>query len=170
MKYKCNCGHLISDSTDFMYNKAHFVADQDWEDLQDALEVNPDPRKRQDIARDLCRRTLMECGSCGRLLVEDLAYKPHFYVPEDPQRGLLQSRHGERWKRHLRGHYRSTANPSGELWWGSGQADSGFLQFEDWNALERAYFEVFERLKKGEILRNAFLEKDGERLHDWPKI
>ena len=29
------------------------------------------------------------------------------------------------------------------------------------------YYEVFERLKSGNLLRGAFLNKDGDRIHEW---
>jgi hypothetical protein len=87
MKITCACGALLSDSTDFLSNKAHVVADQDYFDYLDAV---PAQRQRR------YERALYQCYECGRLLLQGRAgdgQRYTFFTPDDPgaAKGALRS-------------------------------------------------------------------------------
>ena len=96
MKIECHCGALIIDQTDALSNKAHFIPDQAWDGVQEALETEVvDPLAGRRLARDgayhrargiLSRavRGIWQCGECGRLYVDDPGRKLHCFAPETP--------------------------------------------------------------------------------------
>jgi hypothetical protein len=183
MKIGCTCGSTISDQTDFLSYKAHFIADQDWYDVVDAAEGselavtyrNDQPSGTSSMARHrLWRwsREMWQCKACGRLYVEDHDYAIQGFTPDEasPPHNLLRSIHGDRWKRPLVGGWRTWIKdgPKGELWWGFGDAEEGFEQFEQWEQLEERYHEVFRRLLDKDILRSALLRYGDRTVHEWP--
>jgi hypothetical protein len=184
MKISCACGSTISDNTDFLSYKARFVADQDFYDVVDASEGSEitvsyrddEPAGTSSVARHrLWRwsRTMWQCTTCGCIWLEDHEHGIRGFTPIESStpHNLLRSIHEDRWKRPLVGAWRTwiTDGPKGELWWGFGDAEEGFEQFERWEQLEQRYHEVFRRLLDKEILRSAFL-RDGDRMvHEWPR-
>ena len=167
MKIKCKCGAKIFDSTDFMSNKAYLVPDQDLEDLQSLQsEVEKSPEIDLDPISKYSK-TIYQCYECNRLILE-LNNEYHFFSADgsDKSKNALRSVFGEKWKRHLRGHW---TNGKGELWWGFGVEDEGLdFDINSWDELSKRYYEVFERLKSNDLLRDSFLRKDGEMVHEWP--
>lgn len=165
MKIYCKCGSPISDSSDFLYNKAHLVPDQDIEDLQNAIE--------QSRAADLdtiwkYSKTIYQCAECDRLILK-LNDEYHFFGADEPEKSkyAVRSVFGESWQRPLRGNW---SNGKGSLWWGGGVEDQGFdFDIKSWDDLSQSYYEAFERLKDNRVLRDSFLQKDGEILHEWPE-
>lgn len=89
---------MISDHTDCLPYKAHFVADQDWFGVFDALDqIVADVaagRMTADDAQTAVRRAcvkasrqMYQCGKCGRLLVADLKHNLHSYAPSSDTDG-----------------------------------------------------------------------------------
>ena len=126
MKIQCECGNVISDSTDYLPYKAHFVADQDWfellenidkrvSNLVEAVRLLQDEKAASEIAMraimairgDIGKATRLvyQCPNCGRLLVDDVQYHSQIFVPQDESvpKNLFRSKEGEKWKRPLRG-------------------------------------------------------------------
>lgn len=86
MKFRCTCGEILRDQTDYLPYKARLVADEDWFDLVDILdELTARGARDPD---ELTRRTLhawrdvFQCPACGRLylLAGD---QLHEFVPAD---------------------------------------------------------------------------------------
>ena len=82
MKLRCECGELIPDQTDSLSYKAHFLPDQDWFVVFDAIDRivadAAEGRMKVDDAQTMVRRiqlkasrTMYQCRQCGRLLVND---------------------------------------------------------------------------------------------------
>ena len=115
MKIQCECGNVISDSTDYLPHKAHFVADQDWFDLleniyervsnlveavrllQDEKAVSENVMRaimviRGDIGK--ATRLIYQCTHCGRLFVDDIQYHSQIFVPQNEAvpKNLLSSK------------------------------------------------------------------------------
>jgi hypothetical protein len=195
MKIYCTCGNTIYDQTDAISYKASFVADQDYEDLCDAIErhiqtlaatLRSKPVKApaaetavgrvmmdvRQALRTYARRTMYQCSACGRLYVDDRSSASQIFVPADADvpKNLLRSVHGDAWKRPLRGRWNDgeDAPTKGELWWGFGDTEEGYERFDDWDTLQRRYLDVFARLRGRDILRDALLQRGGEILHQWP--
>ena len=164
MKIHCKCGSSVSDSSDFLYNKGYLVPDQDLEDLQGELEESSEV----DLGTIWkYSKTIFQCGECGRLILK-LNNEYLFFSADEPEKSkyAIRSVFGENWKRHLRGNW---CNGKGSLWWGGGVMDQGFdFDVRSWDDLSERYFEAFERLRGNEVLRNSFLRKDGEMVHEWP--
>jgi len=163
MKIHCKCGASISDSSDFIYNKGYLVPDQDLEDLQSEIENTKEVNLGTIWKHS---KTMFQCHECGCLILE-LNDEYHFFSADNPDKSknALRSVFGEKWKRHLRGNWH---NGKGSLWWGSGVKDQGYdFNVEDWDDLLKRYYEVFERLKDEDILRDSFLSKDGDMVHKW---
>lgn len=162
MKFTCRCGALITDTTDFLPNKAYLIADQDLEDFFDAPEPIFAKMGRFD-------RLIHQCDDCGRLWVDD-ASRRHMtsFRPEDGTDRVLASRFGAAWKAVLIGQWRSDRE-SGTLFCGSAVKDQGlWREFGRWEELERAYREEFEARHAAGTLRAARLGKDGAWVHEWP--
>ncbi len=83
MKIVCECGALIVDQSDCLPHKAHFIADQEWDGLFEAIDAvvqqaglgaNSDEaicmRVRELIGR--ASRPAWQCAACGRLYLDDL--------------------------------------------------------------------------------------------------
>ncbi|MCU0494734.1 MAG: hypothetical protein MUD01_24370 [Chloroflexaceae bacterium] len=194
MKIYCECGHIISDQTDYISYKARFVADQDYFDLQEAVEMHikelvaaitgspPEQRSTAaaaeemvenvyDTIRSYMRRAIYQCSACGRLFVDDAQFNSQVFVPNDSvPHNLMRSMHGDQWKRPLRGLWKEwqTDPDKGELWWGFGDAEQGYEHFDNFETLQEKYFEVFTRLHAKGILRDAHLRKGEEMIHQWP--
>jgi hypothetical protein len=104
MKTRCECGETITDQTDYLPYKAHFISDQDWFGVFDAIDQIVSEvatgRMTIDDAQTAVRRThltasrhMYQCGKCGRLLVVDLQRKVNIYAPtsDTDSRQILRS-------------------------------------------------------------------------------
>ncbi len=197
MKIFCECGHVIYDQTDYISYKASFISDQDSYDLRGeiekqikklvtSLEYNASNKidinelvedAMIDISENIIsyysRRTIYQCSGCGRLFIDDAQFHTHVFIPQDNsvQKNLMRSIEGDKWKRPLRGHWQECLNKTGkgELSWGFGDEEEGYERFNDFEALKKRYFEVFARLQEKGILRDTFLRKGTEMLHQWPE-
>ncbi len=164
MKLRCPCGNRLYDNSDFQSHKAYLIAEQDEEDFVTVLGADSDLNWD---AFEKYSRAIYQCERCGRLLIlrdQDVLT----FAPDTPERSaqVLRSVEGENWRRHLRGRW---SNGKGEVWWGFGVEDEGFeTQFQTWEEVASTYFEVFERLKSNNILRDCFLVKEGSTVHKWP--
>ncbi len=97
MKFRCQCGNVISDNTDFIPYKARLVADEDWEKFEEACAKwkSDAPVKERDIAgREVNRlsRTIYQCMECGILWTERSG-RVMFFKPGDEtvSKSLLRS-------------------------------------------------------------------------------
>jgi hypothetical protein len=196
MKIFCECGHVIYDQTDYISYKASFISDQDSSDLRDEIEEQIKKLVRKieraasnkididELVEDTIinvsdaidkydRRNIYLCLGCGRLFVDDAQFKLHVFIPQDDSvpKNLVRSIEGDKWKRPLRGHWQECVNKTGkgELSWGFGDEEEGYERFDDFEALKKRYFEVFARLQEKGILRDTFLRKGTEMLHQWPE-
>jgi hypothetical protein len=161
MKIRCSCGEVIVDQTDYISNKARLIADQDWEDFL----VGAGNTGKADWSLS---RAIYQCGACGRLYVDDQDGNLRSFLPEENALNILSSVKKENWKRPLIGSWDDNRKPpytKGYLWvWSTQPANNAF---DDWNELEKAYFDEFRKLKELGHLRSALLRKNGEDKHVW---
>jgi hypothetical protein len=90
MKIACPCGATIFDSTDGLPHKAHFVPDQHWNEVWDAIEAaieaaGPGDKEAAFMA---VRRRLVplfrlawQCATCGRLYLDEPGGDPREFLP-----------------------------------------------------------------------------------------
>jgi hypothetical protein len=165
MKIRCKCGALILDSTDYINNKGYVVPDQDLEDFENEV----GKVEEEDLLETILKysKTIYQCYECSRLILE-LNNEYHFFSADDPDKSesALRSVFGEKWKGCLRGNWFD--NKGTILWDGAIEDEIFDFNMRDWDELSKRYFEAFEKLKHLEILRDSFLRKDGEMLHQWP--
>lgn len=170
MKFKCPCGHVIGDQTDFLPYKGYLIADQDWEDLFEAVDAPATETPRHDWWPSLFR-TVYQCAECQRLFIEDRDFDLVCFEPqsEENTEHFLGSIAGPKWKRVLVGRWYDVpvvkTAPKGVIDYSHFETEQEL--HNEWDAMEKAYYECFERLKREKILRFALLRKNGDLLHDW---
>ena len=78
MKIVCTCGAVILDSTDALPHKAHFVPDQAWSVVWDAIDEAIEGSGSKEAALMSVRRRIgplfrlaWQCPACGRVYLDD---------------------------------------------------------------------------------------------------
>ncbi|WP_428390660.1 hypothetical protein [Lichenicoccus sp.] len=154
MHFLCPCGHVIRDQTDCLPYKARYVADQDYADL-DRMTAEQIDNAYWDYHREM-----YQCQKCGRLFLEDqhsqqlLAFKPE----DHDQVRALGSIRGREYKVSLEGNWYKMNETPGVLKWGdSGDLLGASERFDQWDDLQRRYFEIKDVLTRENRLRYAQL-------------
>ena len=92
MKIQCPCGELVHDAGDGLPNKAHFIADQDWEAFWEAVDAaversGPSPRAKEAAVMRLrglgVFRQAWQCRHCGRLHLDDTPSTVRTFAPDE---------------------------------------------------------------------------------------
>lgn len=94
MKITCRCGEIILDQTDYLPHKAHFIPDQEWfnvlDAIDEAIEKSGPSAKEKEAAcmriRSLLRalaRSAWQCSACGCIYADDQDRKLHLLIPGD---------------------------------------------------------------------------------------
>lgn len=89
---RCECGEIVVDGADDLPHKAHFIPNQDWFRVFEAVdeilgEVSAGSMTMSDAkmavrrAHLVASRMMWQCGNCGRLLVSDCDRKVNVYAP-----------------------------------------------------------------------------------------
>ena len=161
-KISCTCGNIISDSSDFISNKAHFIADQDYFDFFDTIE-HKDWEEVTDMAFSFFQE-IFQCPQCGNILIFRDGQR-HDFQPVDPSKSsdILRSYLKEKWRGMIAANYRKER---GEIFWHT-NLESGFRQGLSLDELKELYFRKFEQLHKHNILRHSFLRINGEITHEF---
>jgi hypothetical protein len=90
MKIDCRCGARISDATDCLPHKAHFVSDQDWNAMWDAIDEaleNSGPGDKEAVLMTTRRRIgslfrlAWQCRACGRVYMDDQSGELREFLP-----------------------------------------------------------------------------------------
>jgi hypothetical protein len=100
MKFKCSCGHLIRDQTDFLSYKAHVIGDKDYNRFHELIDeaIESDDENREKICMNLryatvkMRRSAWECTDCGRLYFDDAKGELVEYTPRNGKRNRVFDR------------------------------------------------------------------------------
>ena len=177
MHFLCPCGNIIRETSDCLSYKAGILADQDEEELWEILEKAEKPHSEElNIAIEvmrLFRRNIYQCPNCGRLFLENAAdgYELVCFEPAEPANTrMLISEYGEDWRGYL---YADWNDPkpyySEHKGYISPICNVKFddLIFDDYEAFERRYFEIFNEMKSRNILRRAALNVNRETKHKW---
>ncbi|WP_166831384.1 hypothetical protein [Thalassoroseus pseudoceratinae] len=97
MKISCHCGKKILDATDALPHKAYLIPDQVWFEVYDSLDEhvvdsvsegtldNEDAKMRMRQIISSRARLMWQCGSCGRLYIDDNAGRLQCFVPANPE-------------------------------------------------------------------------------------
>jgi len=180
MKIMCECGHLISDSTDYLPHKAHLISDQDWFDFLDEVDfaIEKSGPSKIDKEQALMKirslaskitKLVYQCNQCGNVFFDNNPFRMEVFKPsnESVNKKLLRSVHGENWKGFLFGDWMDN-NPT---WRDKGYITTSSLeegkQYEDWETFEKDYYIIFNDLRKKNLLRFSSLKKNGSVIHTW---
>jgi len=159
MKLPCSCGSVISDTTDFLPNKGHFIADRDWEDFVTSIV----PPYRIDIS---LVRYCYQCKDCGNLYMQS-PQQPglfHAFTPVGKYPPVLQSSKGDAWRAPMIGYWDDRSK--GSLWCDA-EGGADYRIYTDWDQLENAYYSLFDKMRKLDRIRHSILRKNGVDLHTW---
>ena len=180
MKILCKCGEIIYDQTDYLPNKGYIIADQDWFDFLDAIDIaieksGPTPLEKEKACMQIRNLTsklskpIYQCQKCGSLFVFNDNRELETYIKSESFEGnsVLTSAFGLDWKGTIVGEWRDSREGAikGYLWCNDIRDREG--GFYNWNLLEERYYSVFKELKKRDILRSAILKKNSEVIHTW---
>lgn len=98
MKITCACGAIIVDQGDDLPHKAHIIGDKDYLGFLDRIDAAIEDtcadkaRIAMQIRRDEPSRLGWECGTCGRLYLNDATNNLVAYVPENRQANRIFDR------------------------------------------------------------------------------
>ena len=183
MKFLCKCGNIIHDTSDCLSYKGTLIADQDLNEFWDIIEKAEQPHdERIDIFLELEKlmtRNVYQCDSCGMVFIEDQSdkYKLVMFTPctdgtPEPEvsRKLFNSAHMENWKGYLHADW-SDKKPE----WCE---HNGYIfpilnikientEFDEYEAFEKRFYELFEYLKGLDLITNATLTINGKRAFSW---
>jgi len=172
-KVRCECGYVILDQTDYIREKARFIADQDFFDFWDSVEKEKDKE-------EICSSwdyfgDIFQCPDCGNIMIYSADYSRRCDfspVNKEQCKNITLSYLGEQWQGHLIGHYYGETysleymRNKGELYWETNK-ESGYIRDMTLEDLKKRYYEKYEELKELNILRSSFLRIDGEDEHSF---
>lgn len=181
MNFLCECGHRITDTTDYLSYKAYLISDQDWFDFLDEIDsaIERSGPTAEDKEKALMKirmlsinltKTVYQCQKCGNLFFDnDL---PQFEMfrgcNSDVNKKLLQSAKGDKWQGFLYGVWVDNKPDWSET--------NGYIcaaniiegkQYDSWEALEKDYYSIFNELKNKSVLRSSSLKKNEVAIHTW---
>ena len=192
MHFLCKCGYRMLDNTDCLSYKCRIIADQDIDEFWDLIykrseisqNENSDMTRTEVYAIDsrldnIMERFMYQCPSCGRLFLENPDERAGLIMftpcsdgePEpDVNRKLLISSHGERWKGFLSADWYDD-KPKWSDYHGLiipiVNIELEDLYFNDYEAFEKRFYELFEHLKALNIISYAKLNVNKKNIFKW---
>jgi hypothetical protein len=163
MKFRCACGEVIADQTEFDQFKAHLIADRDWLDYLDLSQSDA-------LEAATLERRCYQCDECGRLHLVQPDGSLRTFKPEHEPEPVLDSSRSEAWRAPLIGIWNDRLVAGGRKpGWLDCDAEGGAIQgFDDWPSLQTAYFAMFAKLRSLDRVRSALLRKNDVDIHVWP--
>lgn len=162
-KILCNCGQSIIDKTDFIRNKAHIVADQDYFDLFEEIE-NKEWNELTKRASKYFSSEIFQCNNCNNIIIlKDNNRFDFCPLEKDSSSQILISYLGKKWLGTMSASFR---NGQGEIFWNT-NLESGFRQNLTLIELKQFYNQKFKELSDLRILRHSFLNIDGNLEHQF---
>jgi hypothetical protein len=159
-KILCTCGQPIIDQSDFIRNKAHIIADQDYFDLFDEIQN----KEGSDLAKRATKyfSEIFQCNNCNNIIIlKDNKRFDFCPLDKDKSSKILSSYLGQKWMGTISANFR---NGQGEIFW-STNLESGFRQNLTLGELKQLYDQKYKELKDLKILRHSFLNIDGNIEH-----
>jgi hypothetical protein len=105
VKIGCQCGATIYGGTDYLPHKAHFIPDQDWFDVLEAIDAaieksGPGAKEKEAACMEVrgligrLSRLAWQCRACGRVYLADQTHqlRPLVSATDDVPRELFRSR------------------------------------------------------------------------------
>lgn len=172
MHFRCKCGHRISDVSDNLPYSARVVADVDLYDYWEAWERRGRGQALGNLKNPLdYEQVIFQCEECGRIWFDDPENPAYFisFVPDDKNVMVTGPIDGKKWKGYIYGYSDLGMDRSiGSCFtnWNNG-AKTEYRSFETYEDM-RAYFDAkVEDLRGQDLLRSAWINKDGETIFRW---
>jgi hypothetical protein len=94
MKFRCGCGTLITDGTDYLPYKGYLIADEDWFAVLNAIDEGIEhsgstPAEKKGASMRVRKlllettSTIYQCPKCGELRVDRDAVRHDHFLPVD---------------------------------------------------------------------------------------
>lgn len=172
MHFLCSCGNVISDTTDNLPYSAHVVADVDIEDYWEAWERKGRGQDLGNLKYPMdYEKIIYQCEECGRLFFDDPDDPIRFvsFLPEDKNVMVTGPIEGAKWKGYIYGFsdlgMKRSIGACFTTWNNGAQVEEH--SFDSYEAM-RAYFDSkVEELRAKDLLRSAWINKDGETVFSW---
>lgn len=183
MHFLCKCGYRIHDNSDLHSYKAAIIADQDMTEFWDLIEKAEQPHTEMiEIFYKLAalmERHIYQCPSCGRIFIENpeersqlIRFTPCLEGEPEPDvnKRLLISSYGEKWKGLL---YADWYDEKPEWMSHHGMIMPNLniqlndLHFDDYEAFEKRFYELFEHLKGLHLINHATLNVNRKKVFTW---
>lgn len=166
MRFSCKCGHLITDTTDYIPYKAYMISDTDWEDYREALERKM-LGKSLGSYKDPMRyeQTFYQCEECGRIYFDDPDDPARLiaFAPDSKNVMVTRPSEGEQWKGFLRAYF---FHGNGHVCWHHAFGEE-YRSFDDYSELKSFFDSELERLRDEGRIRRSWINKDGETIFTW---
>lgn len=172
MHFLCKCGHSISNTSDNLPYAARVVADVDLEDYWEAWERRGRGQALGNLLDPLdYEQTIYQCEKCGRIWFDDPESPAYFisFMPEGKNVMVTGPIEGKKWKGYIYGFSDLGMERSiGSCFtsWNNG-ARTEERTFETYEEMQSYFDAKVEELKGQDLLRNAWINKDGETVYRW---
>lgn len=190
MNFLCKCGYRIHDSSDGLSYKGWIIADQDMDEFWHLTERKEEilHSEKADMTEvdtidsrlySITERAIYQCPSCGRVFIEDLLddFKLIQFTPcidgkpePDVSKKLLISSYGEKWNGYMFADWYDEipnwSNAHGNIV-PVVNIDLDDLEFDDYEAFEKRFYELFEHLKGLGLITSARLDVNQKNIFNW---
>ena len=184
MNFSCECGQRIHDTSDYLSYKGHLISDQDWFDFMHEIDaaIEKSGPTAQDKVKALMKirilsgklsQTVYQCSKCGNIFFSD-KNSPSLEMfrgcSDDTNKRLLKSALGDEWQGFLHGDWVDEPPEwrfKGLKGYISASCFPETKEYDDWESLERDYYQILSDLSGRNVLRSSSLEKNGVKIHLW---
>ena len=172
MRFRCPCGNTITNTTDCLPYVAHVVADVDIESYWEAWERTGRGQSLGVLLHPMeYEQIIYQCEECGRLFFDDPEDPRKFisFAPEGKNSMVTGPIEGERWKGYIYGYSDlGMERSTGFCYttWNNGTSCENH-SFDTFEEMKDYFDEKVAELKQRELLRAAWINKDGETVFRW---
>ena len=172
MHFYCACGNRISNVSYNLPYSARLVADVDVEDYWEAWEGTGRGQPLGCLSYPMDYEKIMfQCEECGRIYFDDPDDPNRFiaFAPEDKNVMVTGPAHGKSWQGYIYG-FSDLGMECGMgscfTNWNYGFGEE-YREFDSYEAMRKYFDEKMSELRKGDRLKRAWVNKDGQTIFRW---
>lgn len=172
MRFRCQCGHTISDTTDNLPYSARVVADVDIYDYWEAWERTGRGQSLGCLSDPMdYEKIIYQCEECGRLYFDDPDDPSCFiaFLPEDKNVMVTGPAEAESWRGYIYGFSdlgmeRSIGSCFTNWNYGTGEE---YKEFDSYESMREYFDGKLSELQAEDRVKSAWVNKDGETIFRW---
>lgn len=172
MRFRCQCGHTISDTTDNLPYSARVVADVDIYDYWEAWERTGRGQSLGCLSDPMdYEKIIYQCEECGRLYFDDPDDPSCFiaFLPEDKNVMVAGPAEAESWRGYIYGFSdlgmeRSIGSCFTNWNYGIGEE---YKEFDSYESMREYFDDKLSELQAEDRVKSAWVNKDGETIFRW---